>query len=98
LFLFGPQFNLPKFKRLRPYGHVLVGGMRNTLTTFGVGGRISTNDTAFAFAAGAGLDVKVTKLLAIRLFQGDYILTRFKDETQNNVRASTGLVLRFGEQ
>ncbi len=97
LFLIGPQINLPKYERLHPYGHVLFGVMRNTLTNFGPIGRQSVRDSAFALALGGGVDVKITKIVAVRLFQGDYVLTTFDGDTQNNFRASTGLVLRFGE-
>ncbi|MGH9841711.1 MAG: outer membrane beta-barrel protein [Blastocatellia bacterium] len=97
LFLAGPQFNLPKFARLRPYGHVLLGVMRVNVTSFGALGRTSVRDSAFALAVGGGLDVKVTDLVAVRLFQADYILTTFDSERQNNIRASTGVVFRFGE-
>jgi opacity protein-like surface antigen len=97
MFLAGPQFNLPEYGRVRPYAHVLLGVMRNNVSSFTPLGRISVNDSAFALAVGGGLDLKVNKLVAIRLFQGDYILTRFDGETQNNIRASTGVVLRFGE-
>jgi len=97
LFLVGPQFNLPKYERLRPYGHVLFGVMRTNVSSFGTLGRISARDSAFALAVGGGLDFKVNDLVAVRLFQADYVLTRFNSETQNNIRASTGVVLRFGE-
>ncbi len=101
LFLAGPQFNLPKYERLRPYGHVLLGVVRTNLTTPSTFGRLSLRDSAFALAIGGGVDLKVNDLVAVRLFQADYILTRFdtgpRSATQNNFRTSTGLVLRFGE-
>lgn len=102
LFLVGPQFNLPKYERLRPYGHVLLGAVRTSVSTFGTLGRISARDSAFALAVGGGLDFKVNDLVAIRLFQADYVLTRLdsgtqNSVTQNNFRTSTGVVLRFGE-
>jgi opacity protein-like surface antigen len=97
LFLVGPQFNLPKYERVRPFGHVLFGVMRNNVTSFGAIGRTSVRDSAFALAVGGGLDLKVNKLVAVRLFQADYVLTTFDNETQNNIRASTGVVFRFGE-
>jgi opacity protein-like surface antigen len=94
-FLFGPRVsaNVGKF---RPFGEAL----------FGVG-HISVNessplpdnfvtpkDTTFATAVGAGLDYRVIRPIAVR-FQGDYIQTRFFGTTQNNIRLSTGIVLRF---
>lgn len=95
LFLIGPQFNLGKYERIRPYAHVLFGAMRTNLTTFTTAGRASLRDSAFAMAVGGGLDVKVTDVIAVRLFQADYVLTRFDDDTQNNLRVSTGLVINI---
>ena len=47
-------------------------------------------------AMGGGLDVKLTRSLAFRVLQADYLLTRFGGVTQNNARLTTGLVYRFG--
>jgi hypothetical protein len=52
------------------------------------------SDTSFATALGGGIDYKILRPLAWR-FQGDYIQTRFFSTTQNNLRLSTGIVLRF---
>jgi hypothetical protein len=52
-------------------------------------------DTAFATAIGAGIDVKPFPFVSIRLFQFDYLLTRFGGNTQNQPRASVGVVLHF---
>ena len=48
----------------------------------------------FATALGGGLDYKIIRLIALRI-QGDYVQTRFFGTTQNNVRLSTGIVVRF---
>jgi opacity protein-like surface antigen len=98
LFLVGPQVTFPKFERVRPFAHVLFGVTRVSLTQFPIGGRTTIRDSAFTLAVGGGADLKLTDVVAIRLFQTDYVLTRFDDTTQNNFRASTGVVLRFGEK
>ncbi|MCG3162751.1 MAG: hypothetical protein JMDDDDMK_04081 [Acidobacteria bacterium] len=98
LFLIGPQFTIRKSERLQPFAHVLLGIARTDITYFDVTGRITARDSAFALAVGGGLDVKVTDHLAVRLFQTDYVLTRFDDDNQHNFRASTGLVLRLGKK
>jgi len=95
-FLFGPQFTLRKFGKFQPFGHVLLGVTRANLNSDVSG--LSFSDTAFSLAAGGGLDIKVHDRLAVRLFQADYVLTRFNDENQSNFRASTGLVLRLGKK
>lgn len=57
---------------------------------------ITGTDTAFGISFGGGLDIKLSKRAAFRLFQADYLLTRISPNTQNNLRLSTGLVIRFG--
>ena len=52
------------------------------------------SDTSFATAVGGGLDFKLIKLVAWR-FQGDYVHSHLLNAAQNNVRLSTGIVLRF---
>ena len=94
LFLFGPQFTLRRHERIQPFVHVLFGVSRIDLNNDTNG--LSFDDTAFAMAAGGGVDVKVADRLAVRLFQADYVLTRFGDTNQGNFRASGGFVLRFG--
>ena len=85
-FLFGPRvsFSVGKF---RPFAEALFGGAHVNAGSFGT-------DTSFATALGGGLDYKIIRPIAWR-FQGDYVQTRFFDTTQNNVRLSTGIVLRF---
>lgn len=84
--MFGPRLGVP-IGKLRPFGEFEVGV-----------GHVNTNaigsNTSFATALGLGLDYKLFRPLAWR-FQGDYIHTRFFNTGQNNVRLSTGIVLRF---
>ncbi|HKQ77653.1 MAG TPA: outer membrane beta-barrel protein [Blastocatellia bacterium] len=94
LFLFGPQFTLRKYERIQPFAHVLFGAARVDITNDNNG--LDFDDNAFALAAGGGVDVKIADRVAVRLFQADYVLTRFNDFNQHNFRASGGFVLRFG--
>jgi hypothetical protein len=86
-FLFGPRLSV-SVSRFRPFAEALFGGAHVSLNNGG------GSDTSFATAIGGGLDYKIIPLVAWR-FQGDYVQTRFFDTTQNNLRISTGLVLRF---
>ena len=74
--------------KFRPFAEALFGASHVDVN-HGIG-----SDTSFATAIGGGLDYKIIRPLAWR-FQGDYVQTRFFGNTQNNVRISTGLVLRF---
>jgi opacity protein-like surface antigen len=86
-FLFGPRVSM-SIGKFRPYAEALFGGAHVNVNN-GVG-----SDTSFATALGGGLDYKIIKPIAWR-FQGDYVQTRFFGTTQNNIRLSTGIVLRF---
>jgi opacity protein-like surface antigen len=86
-FLFGPRVSVSVGK-FRPFAEALFGGAHVDVND-GVG-----SDTSFATALGGGIDYKIIRPIAWRL-QGDYVQTRFFGATQNNVRISTGIVLRF---
>jgi hypothetical protein len=86
-FLFGPRVSVSVAK-FRPFAEALFGGAHVNANN-GVG-----SDTSFATAIGGGLDYKIIRPVAWR-FQGDYVQTRLFGATQNNVRISTGIVLRF---
>ncbi len=95
-FLFGPKFAFRGNERVTPFAHVLLGVVRFDVDL----GSSSNNNanTQFAMAIGGGLDINVGARIAIRAVQADYILTRFANSTQNSFRASTGVVVKLGEQ
>jgi Outer membrane protein beta-barrel domain len=86
-FLFGPRVSV-SIGKLRPFAEALFGGAH--ISSNNGGG----SDTSFATALGGGLDYRIIRPVAWR-FQGDYVQTRLFGTTQNNVRLSTGIVLRF---
>jgi hypothetical protein len=57
-------------------------------------GVFAGTDNSWAAAIGGGADYTITPRFGWRL-QADYVRTQFFGNTQNNVRASTGLVFRF---
>jgi opacity protein-like surface antigen len=85
-FLVGPRVSVSVGK-IRPFAEALFGG--GHISTHGAG-----SDTSFATALGGGIDYHLIPLVAWRL-EGDYVQTRFFSRTQNNVRISTGIVVRF---
>jgi len=85
-YLFGPRASFSVGK-IRPFAEVLIGAGH-------VHANFGASDTSFATAVGGGLDYKFLKLLAWRL-QGDYVHTDLFNVAQNNVRISTGIVVRF---
>jgi hypothetical protein len=84
--MFGPRVGIP-IGKFRPFAEFEVGVGHVNTNGFG-------SDTSFATAIGGGLDYKIIRPLAWR-FQGDYIHTSFFSNGQNNLRLSTGIVLRF---
>jgi outer membrane immunogenic protein len=92
-YLGGPRFSYRKSSRVTPFAQVLLGGARGSLSGFGGSG--STN--GFAYSAGGGVDLGLTKHLALRP-QLDYIGMRFSGNTVNTVRGSFGIVFRFGNR
>ncbi len=84
-FLFGPQVSFPA--RISPFAHVLIGGAHFNAPGYG--------DTSFAAELGGGFDAKIAPALSWRIFEGDYLLTRFGGTTENNAKFSTGIVIRF---
>jgi peptidoglycan-associated lipoprotein len=61
----------------------------------------SNAGAAFAASLGGGLDLRASRRFSFRLIEADYLLTTFDNGTndhQNNLRISTGVVLRFGKR
>ena len=90
---YGPVFSYRKVKSLVLFGHGLVGVTRGGPEYLG----ISKAEYRFATLAGGGIDLKVSSRLALRLIQGDYVMTRFSGVRQDNVQLSAGLVLLLGK-
>jgi outer membrane immunogenic protein len=101
-YMFGPRFNW-RHTRLSPYAQFLFGG------GYAWSGPTSTTQNAFATAAGGGLDYNLTKRIAIKPIQVEYVMTQFDSAKlsgatrgfgshQNDVRYSAGVVFRFGDK
>jgi len=96
-YLFGPRLNWRHFDHFVPFAEVLVGASHS-------GPQMTGNEaqSAFALAAGGGVDVVLWKSLAWRFIQADYLMTNYTGTLvnasgrQNNFRIGTGVVLRWG--
>lgn len=96
-FLFGPSVS-HSFGKARISGHVLVGLANQHL------GERFTNDSEdnfgekehnFAAGVGGSFDWMFTERFGWRVLQFDYLTSIFDGERVNNVRGSTGLIVRF---
>ena len=96
-YMVGPRLNLRKFDHFVPFAEVLFGAAHSGAQLNGTG-----DQTDFAMAAGGGVDVILTKYLAWRFFEADYLMTNFSgtlvgaNAHQDNFRIGSGLVLRWG--
>lgn len=91
-YLFGPRINLRRSK-VTPFAQVLLGRV------WAEDGITLGSVTAFGLTAGGGVDVRVSRHIAIRPVQAEYFLTKFRDgnsNRQNNFRFSTGIIIRLG--
>jgi hypothetical protein len=96
--LFGPRVSA-SIGRIRPFAHVLIGvshvsGAGCSFLVAFAGGGGDCSDTSFGDAIGGGVDYKLIKRIGWR-FQGDLLQTRFFNDTQNDFRFSTGVVVHF---
>jgi len=119
-YLFGPRFNYRPNDKLVVFGEGLVGGSHISASGNGCAITpdaaitprssvlpcyLSASGNSFALGLGGGLDVKVAQHIAIRLFEGEWFMTRFNSTinssgrptagTQNNFRLAAGLQFRF---
>jgi hypothetical protein len=92
-YLAGPQLRFPG--RISPFAHLLVGAAHESIDTSAGSLTFGPTQSAFATAIGVGIDLKVLPLLSIRPIQIDYLLTHFDSGTQNQPRASAGIVVHF---
>ena len=90
-FLAGPRLSY-RTGRANLFVHALAGAARLGASAAGV----EDNATSFAAALGGGVDVKLSRRLAVRVFQTDYLLTKLAENTQHNFRLSSGIVIRLG--
>lgn len=99
--LVGPQFFPFRHHKFTPWGHFLFGESyyRDSIPAFGGYGATVKPDFAFAWEAGAGVDLNIKKRWGARL-QFDYDPTRFFGDkpSQPDYRISFGFIYRIGKK
>lgn len=99
-YLFGPRYSVRNRTRFVPFAQFLVGGVHGFDSLFPSVTQSPPNPDAFAFAAGGGLNMRISRRFALRVVQADYLQTQLPNDgnnRQNHLRLSGGVVLRFGE-
>lgn len=100
----GPRFSIRKHDRATPFFQALFGGGRATGSLYDVPlpGRVGTGpDSSWVLTLGGGLDVRASPRIAVRVFQVDWVHTRFHNggnNLQHNLRVTAGIVFRFGQR
>lgn len=100
-FTFGPVFTVRKISHLSPFAEFLVGGYHQTDNQPNIYlGPLTA--TSFAMLAGGGLDVNLSKHIAVRPAEFDWMLLKVPIGAGNagstpagNYRYLGGIVLRF---
>ncbi|MCL2659845.1 MAG: hypothetical protein FWD64_04920 [Acidobacteriaceae bacterium] len=96
---FGPRFTWVPTGRIVLFGQGLIGeaiGV-NSLFPQHIGPSVTSFNT-LATQTGGGMDWRWNHRLAVRVFQVEWLRTQFpnaKNDFQNNIRFSTGIVVRF---
>jgi hypothetical protein len=98
-FMAGPRYTFRAFGGMTAFAQVFGGCARVNASSSG----IQAGETGFAMSAGGGLDLPIHQHILLRVFQADYIMTRFENAAdaavlQNHVRISAGVVFRVGNR
>jgi len=101
-YMFGPTIYPFGHRRITMFVHGLAGDGHIHIYLPPAGGNpsLTLTDTSFTYAAGGGFDLRITRHIAVRLFQGDYEQTHFLQDfgfpAQKNIRIAAGIVFRLG--
>jgi hypothetical protein len=88
--MFGPQF-LGQRGRMTGFAHLLIGKSNDRVSVNG-----ANTGTGRAVALGGGFDYYMSPRYSIRVVQADYLSTRTFNQSQGNLRISTGIIFHWG--
>jgi len=108
-FMAGPRVSF-RHDRVTPFGQVLFGSvLASAVTIDGCTGTFAAcrplpEERDYVATAGGGVDLTLSRHIALRLFQVEYLLTGFRNAAsptgmkswEGNVRISAGIVFRSG--
>jgi outer membrane immunogenic protein len=95
----GPRYTRTVAGRFTPFAQFLLGVVHAGGDLAPGGSGIAGSSNAFAMTTGGGLDINLTRRIAVRAFEADYYLTHFDNgvnDHQNNFRIAAGVIVRFG--
>jgi outer membrane immunogenic protein len=98
-YLAGARYSWSHAGRFGPFAQALLGGAHAGGTLAPGNSGLPGSANAFAMTAGGGLDIGLTRRIALRALEVDYYLTRFDNgvnDHQNNLRIEAGMIIRIG--
>jgi len=101
---FGPRYTwyrqtgAGQKRSLAIFGQGLIGEAHGSNSYFPTAAGSLTDYNSFALQVGGGVDIGLSRHIAVRAIQADWLRTKFPNSTtniQNTFRVATGIVLRF---
>ncbi|MEQ1352473.1 MAG: hypothetical protein ABLT11_00560 [Candidatus Acidiferrum sp.] len=92
-YLFGPRLSFRKYEHFTPFFELLFGGAHASsvsLSGCSANCTVLPSENAFAGVLGVGFDIKITRHVAWRLVEGDFLATRFHDPFSANADGAIG--------
>ena len=93
--LAGPQLR-HSFGKFTPFARATLGYSHRNFKD--QNGFINSDENAFAFGTGGGVDFRLYPHIALRALEADYVLTHLDSDRQNTWKVSAGLVLCWGKK
>lgn len=91
-YTFGPVISWRHNQAFTPFTHFLAGGVRSSSSFSG----LSASSNGFAMMFGGGVDINASRRFAFRAIQFDWLSLHSNGTSDNNnMRISTGLLLRY---
>jgi hypothetical protein len=95
-FLVGPQFTYREKEKVTPFVHALIGDARFSQSQDTP--QFAYHENSLGLVVGGGVDVHFHSIIALRLIQADYYMTKFSKDRQGNFRLGFGVVLKLGKK
>jgi hypothetical protein len=97
--VFGPRYTWqPAQRRYAIYAQFLAGEANGLHSVFPSARGASDSAGSIAWLAGGGMNISLTRHLALRAFEADWLRTQLPNaatNVQNNLRVGAGIVIRF---
>lgn len=96
---FGPRYRWHSGHRVSPYSEALLGEANGLRSLFPSTSGAEASASSLALQIGGGVDLGLTRYLAIRAFQASWLRTQLPNGTndrQNSFCSGAGILLRFG--